>query len=226
MNTETTPHDITPTDISDVTQELKTAVPAGYWQDARGALVPLAKIKAQDKLREKLVTKWIKRGKKRYEENMAFKMEFMDDMAAFLDEMMAVYSKQMRGAGGKGNISLVSFAGDYKIERSVQDTIGFDERLQLCAELIRNCAARWKRGSNQNLAILAEAAVEVDKAGNVSVSRLLDLRRKKIDDPEWLQAMDLLGDSMRTVASKMQVRMYERDPSGQWKAIPLNMSAI
>lgn len=227
MNTEaTTPHDITPTDIGDVTQAQDGAIPAGYWVNAKGDLIPAAKIKPAEKLRERFVQRWFKRAESLHSQMDAFKAELMGEFEDFLDEVAEVYGKPMRGAKGKGNITLMTFAGDLKIERKVQNTIAFDERLQLAKGKATNCISRWSKGANKNLQAIVTDAFDVDVAGNINVGRILGLRRHNIDDAEWQEAMQLIAESMKTVASKMQVRFYRRDDKGQYQPLPLSMAAL
>lgn len=226
MNTQDTTTSIIPTDISDVTQAQDGAIPAGYWVNAKGDLIPASKIKPAEKLREKFVQRWFKRAEALNAQMAGFRTELMGDFEDFLNEVAEVYGKPMRGAKGKGNITLMTFAGDLKIERAVQNTIAFDERLQLAKGKATACISRWSKGANKNLQAIVTDAFDVDVAGNINVGRILGLRRHNIDDPEWQEAMQLIAESMKTVASKMQVRFYRRDDKGQYQPLPLSMSAL
>ena len=106
----------------------------------------------------------------------------------------------------------------------MQDRVTFDERLQAARELINECLSDWTEGANDNLRAIIDAAWEVDKDGNVSTSRILGLRRIKVNDERWEQAMKALTDSIQVIYSKSFIRVYEKDVHGEWKPIPLDIA--
>jgi hypothetical protein len=133
----------------------------------------------------------------------------------------------MRGAKGKGNVTLTSFDGRFKVERAVAESLVFDERLQVAKEIIDKCVHRWAKGSNKNIQALVNHAFQVDKAGNVSTARVLSLRQIAIEDEDWERAMTAIADSMRATASKSYLRFYERnDATGEYVAISLNAATV
>lgn len=202
------------------------AVPRGYWENATGDLIPISKIKPVDKARDALVKDIAERAKAMNAMLLDFKTEVMNEIEGFVATSAAEYGHQMRGALGKGNITLTSFNGRYKVERQVADRIAFDERLQVAKTIIDECVHRWAKGANHNIQALVNHAFRVDKAGNVSVSAVLALRPLKVDDPQWTQAMRAIADSMKTVASMQYVRIYERTENGAYIAISLNSATV
>jgi len=58
----------------------------------------------------------------------------MDDVGAFIQLSAEKY--EVKVGGNKGNVSLLSFDGRYKIVRQVAENITFDERLQAAKALI------------------------------------------------------------------------------------------
>lgn len=219
---------ITPTDISNVEQRTPAQhiVPAGFWMNAKGDMVHASRIKPAEKLREKFVQNKFKRAEELSALMQEFRVDLVGDFAEFLTEIADVYGKPMRGAQGKGNITLTTFAGDLKIERQIANTISFDERLNLAKTKATACINRWSKGANRNLQAIVADAFDVDTAGNINVGRILGLRRHNIDDPEWQEAMQLIADSMKTVASKTHFRFYRRDEQGRYIPVPLSMSAM
>ncbi|MBK1614979.1 sulfate transporter [Rubrivivax gelatinosus] len=202
-----------------------TTVPKGYWQDASGNLVPIAKIKPLDKQRQALAEQLTEQAKAMQKQLRAFKLDAMAAVAGFVSDSAAQYGVKV--GGEKGNVTIVSFDGRFKIIRQVQETLAFDERLQVAKEIIDECVHAWAKGANRNIQALVNHAFQVDSAGKVSTSRVLGLRQLKIDDERWRQAMDAIADSMRVAASKSYVRFYERDDkTGEYVAIPLDVSAL
>ena len=201
-------------------------VPRGYWKNASGALIPVSKIKPVDKARHQLVTDIAGRAKAMHALLADFKTEVMTELEAFVASSAADYGVTMRGAVGKGNITLTSFDGRYKVERQVADRIAFDERLQVAKTIIDECVHRWGKGANHNIQALVNHAFRVDKTGNVSVGGVLSLRQVSIQDPQWDLAMQAIADSMQAVSSVQYVRFYERNEAGLYETISLNTAVI
>lgn len=202
-------------------------IPKGYWQDAKGALIPVSKVKDVDKARTELVYALAEQAKSVQGMLAEFKAELFAEIDAFLQKSAAEYGVQMRGAAGKGNVQLVSFDGRYKILRSVQDSLVFDERLQVAKAMIDERLHIWSKGSNANIKALVNHAFQVDAAGKISIGRILGLKSIKIDDPDWQRAMQAIGDSMQVASSKAYVRVYERNEStGEYEPIALDIAAL
>lgn len=203
------------------------AVPKGYWQDAKGNLVPQAKVKELDKERDRVVRKLVKAAQEMSAALGQFKLLAMSEVEQFVDLSAAEYGQPIRGAQGKGNVTLTSFDGRFKVERAVQESLVFDERLQVAKQIIDSCVHRWAKGANANIQALVNHAFQVDKAGNVSTGRVLSLRQLDIKDDDWDRAMAAIADSMKATASKSYVRFYERnDATGQYEAISLNAATV
>ena len=196
----------------------------GYWEDADGSLVPLAKIKPIDKDRHAVVSQLCDEAKKQSAALVGFKLAAMSAVHEFIERSLAEYDVKQRGK--KGNVTLVSFDGKHKIERRMQDTIVFDERLQAAKALIDECIQGWSRGSNANIKVLVNDAFQVDQQGKISTGRVLGLRRHDMADEKWQEAMRAIGDSMKVASTKPYIRFYERDDnSGEYIPINLDVAA-
>ena len=203
------------------------AVPKGYWENADGSLVPATKVTDLDKARDRVVRELVQAAQLVSEDLGRFKMLAMSEVDQFVALSAAQYGVQMRGAAGKGNVTLTTFDGRLKVEKQVADRIAFDERLQVAKSIIDECVHRWGKGSSHNIQALVHHAFKVDKAGKVSVGGVLSLRQVKIDDPDWLRAMEAVADSMKAVSSVAYVRFYRRnDATGEYLPISLNAAAV
>lgn len=203
------------------------AIPKGYWEAADGSLVPESKVTDLDKARDRCVRELIKAAEAMSDQLAQFKALAMSEVQQFVDLSAAQYNVTIRGAAGKGNVTLTTFDGRLKVERQIAERIAFDERLQVAKAGIDECVRRWGKGSNDNIKALVNHAFKVDKTGNVSVSGVLSLRQVKIDDPAWLKAMEALSDSIKAVASVSYVRFYKRnDETGRYMPISLNAAAV
>ncbi|KWH38514.1 sulfate transporter [Burkholderia cepacia] len=199
--------------------------PAGYVKDARGRLVPEALIKPVDQLRDQTITALVTDAKKLQRLMGEYKTRAFADIAAFVEASNEQYGVKIGGT--KGNITLVSYDGRYKVVRQIAERIQFGEQLQAAKELIDQCIVEWSQGSNDNLKVLVNEAFQVDKEGNVNTGRVLALRRYDIKDAKWKTAMDAISDSIRVTGSKPYVRLYERiGDSDEYTPISLDLAAI
>lgn len=208
-------------------QDEAPAIPKGYWADAKGNLIPIAKIKDIDKDRDRSVRALAAQAKRTQATLASFKQLVLAEVQDFLDRSAVQYGATMRGAAGKGNVTLTSFDGKYKVQRALQDSIAFGEQLQVAKAIIDERIHVWSKGANKNIQALVGHAFQVDSEGRVSVGRILSLKRLAIEDPEWKRAMDAITDSMKVVSSKTYIRLYERnDATGEYEPISLDLAAI
>ncbi|WP_368565528.1 DUF3164 family protein [Pseudoxanthomonas sp. UTMC 1351] len=198
-------------------------IPAGYRQDNQGRLVAASQIRPIDLQRDELVQELVAKARDLSTQIGKFKTESFNDIAAFVSLSAEAYGVKLGGT--KGNISLLSFDGRYKVQRAIAEAIVFDERLQAAKSLIDECLREWTEGARTEVRTLVQDAFRVDKAGNIRTAQVLGLRRLDITDERWLRAMQAIGDAVQVVGSKSYVRIYERDEeSGQYHAIPLDVA--
>jgi hypothetical protein len=195
-----------------------------YMENSHGSLVPKAHIHAIDLLRDQTVMNIVKQTEEINKILRFFKMQTMRDIDAFVQLSAEKY--KVKWGGKRGNITLLSFNGEYKVIRSINDYIVFDERLQIAKEQIDNCAKKWSDGSRSEIKALINYAFQVDKTGKISTERILGLRRLDIKDPDWLKAMELISDSIQVTGSKEYVRIYKRNKEGKYDQIDLDFAAL
>jgi hypothetical protein len=208
-----------------MTESQHPPIPKGYWQDAHGSLTPESKIKPIDRARTELVTEALAQARQMSATLLQFKAALLERLADFEQRSASEYGAKV--GGKKGNITLVSYDGRYKLMRAMQDTLVFDERLQVAKLKIDECVHAWAKGANKNIQALVNHAFQVDQAGKVSTKRILALRQLDIEDPAWQEAMRAIADSMTTASSKAYVRFYERnDATGEYVAVPLDVTSL
>jgi len=66
----------------------------------------------------------------------------------------------------------------------------------------------------------------VDKEGKLNTGRILSLRRIKITDPRWLEAMEAISESLQVAVSKTYINFREKGPDGKLNNIPLDLAAL
>ncbi|MEP7041880.1 MAG: DUF3164 family protein [Dokdonella sp.] len=203
----------------------KLTIPKGYRQDSQGRLVAETAIKAIDLLRDQLVQGMVESAHRLRGQLHDFKSRAFDDIATFVQMSAEQYG--VRLGGNKGNVSLLSFDGRYKVVRAMQDTIVFDERLQAAKALIDACLQEWTEGARAELRTLVSDAFRVDPAGNIRTGNVLALRRLDITDTRWLEAMRAIGDAVQVVNTKTYFRIYERDEqTGKYNPISLDIATV
>lgn len=204
---------------------MTNAIPDGYKQDSSGRLVPVSKIKDIDLQRDELVREIVNHAQEVSLAIANFKHQSLGDIQAFKELSAEKYGKNL--GGKKGNISLHSFDGRYKIQLANSESIAFDERLQTAKELVDECIHRWTEGTNDNIKALVEHAFQTDKEGKISTSRIFGLMKLNITDPGWLLAMDAIRDSIQVIGSKTYIRIYERqEDTENYIAIPLDITGV
>lgn len=199
-------------------------LPDGYLKNAIGHLVPVSSIKPIDMARDSLVAEIVAKARTISGQIGDFKASAFADIAAFVQLSAEQY--QAKIGGTKGNVTLLSFDGRYKVLRAIAENITFDERLQAAKALIDECITDWAQGSRPELQVLVNDAFQVDQTGKVNTARVLGLRRLEISDERWQQAMRAIGEAVQVVGSKSYIRVYERDEAtGEYRPIPLDVAA-
>ena len=187
----------------------ESTIPPGYWKDASGNLIPESKVKDIDKLRHQVVTDLCTMAEHARDGLAAFKLHAMQEVAALVATSMEQYG--VKSGGEKGNVTLTSFDGKYKMVRQMQDRIVFGEQLMAAKALIDECVHEWAAGAE----------------GKINTSRVLGLRRLDIKDPKWQDAMQAIADSMQTASTTPYVRFYKRsEGTGEYRAISLDVAAV
>lgn len=200
------------------------AIPEGYMRDAQDRLVPVGSVKDVDKARDSLVREIAGRAVALREAMKGFRDDVMGDVAAFVQLSAEQYGAKI--GGNKGNLTLTSYDGAFKIQRQVSETLVFDERLQAAKSLIDECITEWTEGSRDEIRALINDAFQVDQAGRINTGRVLSLRRLKIGDERWHRAMQAVSDSLQVAGSKAYIRVYARRPDGKYEPIALDLAAL
>lgn len=201
----------------------QVTIPDGYRMDAQGRLTHEDMIKPVDLERDRLVRHLVDRAQELSDELSEFKAVCFGDIEAFIEMSAEEYGAKI--GGKKGNVSLLSFDGRYKIQRAVQESINFDERLQAARALIDECLTEWTEGARPEVVALVNDAFRTDTKGEIRTARVLALRRLEITDKRWQQAMKAIGEACQVVGSKSYIRVYERvGDTDQYKPISLDIA--
>jgi hypothetical protein len=194
-------------------------------RDHLGRWVHESQVKTIDSIRDEMVVRIAKRAAEHSALLAALKREFFEEIAAFVELSASEYGTRL--GGEKGNVTLYSYDGRYKVIRAISEHIRFDERLQAAKHLIDECLNDWTSDSRSELRTIVQDAFRVDQSENLRVQQILSLRRYAIDDERWLRAMEAISDSMQVIGSKAYVRVYERvGNTTEYRQIPLDMAGV
>ncbi|WP_339859092.1 DUF3164 family protein [Pseudohongiella acticola] len=202
---------------------MQNAIPEGYRKNARGDLVKESGIKPIDLARDELTMEIVAKARNVSQLLSTMKASIYGDIEAFVEMSAEQYGVSL--GGKKGNLTLLSFDGRYKVLRANADNIIFDERLYAAKELIDECLRDWSKDAHPGLMMMVNDAFRADRNGELRTARVLALRRHNIDDPRWNRAMDAISDALQVVGSKSYIRVYERvGETDQYKLIPLDIA--
>lgn len=202
---------------------MKGEIMDGYMKDAKGRMVPLEMIKPIDKARDQLVREIVGQSLSLAQQIARLKLAALNDVKAFIDLSAEQYGVKL--GGKKGNVTLTTFDGEYRLLIAVEDRISFDERLQAAKALIDECIKSWTVGARGEIKVLIDDAFSVDKQGKINTNRVLGLRRLDIVDEKWRRAMEAISDSVTVVESKEYLRIYKRNEDGEYDLVNLDISA-
>lgn len=201
-----------------------TDIPQGFRKNALGHLVPESQVKQIDILRDDLVKKLVSEAKALQQTMASFKLMAMGEVNAFVDVSASEHGVKFGGA--KGNVTLLSYDGQYKVCRAMGEHRIFDERIQAAKALIDDCIKRWSEGTNDHIRALVEHAFKVNAQGYIDVNQVLSLRQLDIDDANWNKAMDAISDSIQISKTTPYLRVYERQDDGSYQAISLDFARL
>ena len=126
----------------------------------------------------------------------------------------------------KGNALLISFDEKYRVEMRFREKIQFGIELQLAKQKIDECIKAWSADSNDNLKAIVNDAFQLDKHGQLARYRIFALRRFKIKDPVWKEAMELIDKAILVTSTKQYISFAVRDEAGNYNKIVMNFSAL
>lgn len=200
-------------------------IPAGFRQNGQGHLIPESMIKPIDQERDRLVRHLVDRASELSSDLRDFKDMAFGDIKAFIEMSFEEYGARV--GGKKGNVTLLSFDGRYKIQLAVQESIVLDERLQAARALIDECLRDWTEGARPEVVTLVNDAFRTDTKGEIRTARVLALRRLEIGDQRWQRAMKAIGEACQVVGSKSYIRIYERvGDTDQYQPISLDIAGV
>ena len=194
-------------------------------RDGKGAYIPLSLIKPQDQLQDDVVRQIMGYAIALSEQIARFKAHTFEDISVFEALLAQEYGAGVGGA--KGNKTLMTFDGLFKVQVQVADNVVFGPELQIAKTLVDECLNEWAEGARDELRAIVTRAFNTDKEGQINRSEIFMLLRLEIADPRWTRAMEAIRDAMRVVGSRTYVRCYRRDSfDGPWQAVSIDLAKV
>jgi hypothetical protein len=194
-----------------------------YIGDGKGGWQPLELVKPQHQLEDQTVRTIVGYAAALSAQIARFKQHTFDDIGSF--EAILAQEYDARLGGKKGNKTLMTVDGLYKVQVAVADHIDFGPELQIAKELVDECLNEWAADSRPEIRAIVTRAFNTDKAGQINRSEVFMLLRLEITDERWQRAMTAIRDAMRVVGSKTYVRCYRRERhDAPWIAITLDVA--
>ena len=195
------------------------------WKDETGKEIPRIYVSKDYKMKEHHAGVLLKEAKFINKRLMSFK-----EMAKVLcNEIYAEAMKKYKvKADGKGNFTWFSFDRSIKVEVSINETIVFDD---LMIEASRTKLAEFldlNLDSKQLFVKEIVADAFQTTKGKLDTKKVLSLLkyRSKITDPLFIEALDLIAESITRPGSKTYFRIWERNGDGKYEIVDLNFSSI
>ncbi len=198
-----------------------------YMINSRGEKVHIDLIKGDELMRDTLVNNLLADAEVFRNMLGEFRAKSEARVEEYMNTLMGKYRINAMARSKKGNITLENFAGTAKIQIAVQDTLAFDEKIQLAKMKFDEYFEQVTEGSSEEIKLLINKAFDVDKEGNVDVKKILELRSYNIRHPKWVEGVALIEEAKKIVYSKRFIRFYRRnDPTNKWEHVSLDLAAV
>lgn len=196
-----------------------------YLRDAKGALIPVAAVKAGDLLMDELVRSVLSEATALSAAIAAFKQRIFEQVGAFQALLAQQYDTKVGGT--KGNLTLSTFDGCQKLQVQVSDQLEFGPELQQAKALIDECLSEWAATGGIELRALVNRVFQVDQQGKINRAEVFMLLRVEIADERWQRAMLAIRDSMRVIGSRTYLRFHQRDAGdAPWRGVPIDIASV
>jgi hypothetical protein len=187
------------------------------WIDPDGIEVPVKYIAKEEQERNLAVTTAFDVIAKLEKELEVARDKVFGLINGYLDSIAASYGEKWQG-----NAMLLDFGHNLKIEIQNSKRISFDEKLQIAKTKIDECVKKWSEKTDGKIKLIIDKAFSVDKQGMIDTKLVLGLRNIKIDDELWMEAMQLIADSVTVTGTKQYMRFYRKNAEGVFEAVKLD----
>lgn len=199
---------------------------SGRWYDRSGNPVHLDLIRLPEKLKDETVEGLIAKAMEREKELGEFRKYAEGEVAAYFSLLLEKYGVDERSNSKKGNLTLENYSATAKVEIRIQETLSFDERLQVAKLKIDEYLKDATKNSSPEIQILISKAFEVDKTGKVDAKKIFGLKAYDIQDVRWKQAMEIIDEAKQVSKTTPYIRFYTReDISQKYRLVALDIAS-
>ena len=194
-------------------------------RDAKGRLQPQSTVRDSDVLMDQTVRTIVGFHIAASEQIARLKQHTFEDIETLVDLLAEQYGTKL--GAGKGNITLHSYDGLFKVTLQVAELLEFGPELQIAKSLVDECLNEWTTDSRDELRAVVTRAFNTDKAGQINRSEIFRILRLKIEDERWENAMEAIRDAIRVVGTTEYVRCHRRaKPTDPWQHITTDMAKV
>lgn len=197
------------------------------WSDESGTQIPFNRITKAERSKEAIIAKVAKSAIAANKHLTTFKEEIKkaceDCETAFAKE-----NNTIRNESYKGNYTAYNFDRTLKIERSVNETITYDEEtMHLAKEIFMTFLKESIDSKNDWVRDMVLEAFET-KSGKLDPKRINTLHRyeSRINNAEYTKACKLAKQAERRPDSKIYYRVWFKGEDKKFKSMELNLSNI
>lgn len=151
-----------------------------------------------------------------------FKHHTFTDITQFVDLLFESYN--VTRGGSEGNITFTTYDRKYKLVVAIQKTLGLGPELLVARQKLLDAVESYPDEANDLKTIVT--GVFFPAEGHVNVAKVLELRSYKINNPLWVEGMQIVDSAIQVISSKRQIRLYVRNEQDEYDAVPLSIAAL
>lgn len=190
-----------------------------YWRNTAGHLVPAELVAEIDAFRNDTVMEIAQEIEEESRRLSAKKAKWMSDVLTFIQLSGEKYGVEV--GGQKGNTTISSYDGAYRVQIAVQTRVVFDERLRLAQQLLEEYFQELTNDIPPEIRVFVQEGFAMDAEGQIRASGVLALQKYAINAPKWRRAMELIMLAIDRQTSGTYLRVSKRDKDGKFRMVPL-----
>ncbi len=194
------------------------------YRDKDGNVIPTAYIFTIDKKKHNAALKFHAQAMALQKQMASFKTKLF----AECDELFAESLRENRvkvKEGAKGGYTIQTTDKAFKIEVRIAEFMSFNDNINIAQSKINEFLQTKIEGLDMDVKTLIDNAFQTSK-GHLDARRIVSLLKLRITHPLWVEAMDLIKQSIENNNSKRYVSLSYRLPDGDYQDINLNFASI
>lgn len=207
--------------MSNITERKKTGK---VFTDHHGNEIPAAYIHKIDKQKDAAAKKLHAKAVKLSKALQEFKNEALTQCDALYEQMLQENKVTIR-ENARGGYSIMTIDKAIKIEITISETISFNEKIDFAQSKIKEYLAEKTQGVDNDLQLLVNEAFKTRK-GQLDTKRVIGLLKLNITHRLWVEAMELIKQSIEQNNTKRYMRIWERESDNSYTNIKLDFASI